>query len=67
VSAKKESESVRYYVSLKAQYKGSQVQKAVEKAADDPGVNISHIGGYSRIKYPNYILWHIKELPRPMT
>jgi len=64
MNAKKESKSVRYDVSLGKQYKGHQVQKAVEKAANDLGVYISHIGGYSRVKYPKSMHWHFKEHPK---
>ena len=64
VSVKKESKSVRYDVSLQKQYKGRQVQKAVEKAANELGLYISHIGGYSRVKYPSSIHWHFKEHPK---
>lgn len=64
MSSKKEPKSVRYDVILQKQYKGNQVQKAVEKAAEELGVYISHIGGYSRVKYPNSIHWHFKEHPK---
>ena len=37
---------------------------AVEKAAASLGLYISHIGSYSRVKYPNSIHWHFKEHPK---
>lgn len=32
----------------------------VERAAAAMGLIISHIGGYSRVKYPNSVHWHFK-------
>ncbi|MCE8001159.1 MAG: hypothetical protein HEP70_20215 [Rhodobiaceae bacterium] len=32
----------------------------VERAAKAAGLYISHIGGYSRVKYPNSVHWHFK-------
>lgn len=32
----------------------------VERAATNAGLYISHIGGYSRVKYPNSVHWHFK-------
>ena len=32
----------------------------VERAAATTGLYISHIGGYSRVKYPNSVHWHFK-------
>lgn len=32
----------------------------VERAAAETGLYISHIGGYSRVKYPNSVHWHFK-------
>lgn len=34
--------------------------KAVERASKRVGLYISHIGGYSRTKFPNSIHWHFK-------
>ena len=36
------------------------VAAAVERASKAAGVFISHIGGYSRKKYPNSVHWHFK-------
>ena len=60
----KDAKSVRHDVPLSKQYTGKQMQKAVEKTAKHLGVYISHIGGYSRVKYPNSIHWHFKEHPK---
>ena len=37
-----------------------EMMRIVEKAAQKAGVYISHIGSYSRKKYPNSIHWHFK-------
>lgn len=55
---------MRYDVTLKKAYTGRQFGKIIEKAADEINVYISHIGGYSRVKYPNSIHWHFKEKPK---
>ena len=60
----KESKSVRYDVVLSEQWTGSDMQSLIEKAADDLGVYISHIGSFSRKKYPNSIHWHFKQHPK---
>ncbi len=36
------------------------MMEIVEHAAADAGLYISHIGGYSRVKYPNSVHWHFK-------
>ncbi len=38
----------------------SQVVNVVERAAKAAGLYISHIGSYSRKKYPNSVHWHFK-------
>jgi len=55
------AKSVRYDVSLKRKYKGVVVSSEVEKATEKSGLYISHIGSYSRVKYPNSIHWHFKQ------
>ena len=60
----KESKSVRYDVPLSKTFSGDDVSQVIEKAAKDLGVYISHIGSYSRVKYPNSIHWHFKEHPK---
>jgi len=58
------SKSVRYDVTLNKKYTRKQFSKIIEKASDELDVYISHIGGYSRVKYPNSIHWHFKEHPK---
>ena len=60
----KELKSVRYDVTLTKKYTGKRISSEVEKAAKHLHVYISHIGGYSRVKYPNAIHWHFKEKPK---
>lgn len=38
----------------------TQIMRAVENASAAVGLYISHIGGYSRKKYPNSVHWHFK-------
>lgn len=38
----------------------AQIMTLVERAATTAGLYISHIGGYSRKKYPNAVHWHFK-------
>ena len=61
---RKTSKSVRYDVELGKRYTGKQMQAIVEKAAKHLDVYLSHIGGYSRVKYPNSVHWHFKEHPK---
>lgn len=56
--------SVRYDVILSRQYTGDEMHKIIEDMAKELGVYISHIGSYSRKKYPNSIHWHFKEHPK---
>lgn len=37
-----------------------QIMRIVERAAEAAGLYISHIGGYSRKKFPNSVHWHFK-------
>ena len=60
----KEVKSQRFDVELSKNYKGKFMHTAVEKAAKELGLYISHIGSYSRKKYPNSIHWHFKEDPK---
>lgn len=56
--------SVRYDVQLSKKYQGEEMHKIVEEIAQEVDVYISHIGSYSRKKYPNSIHWHFKEHPK---
>ena len=56
----KEKKSDDYYVELPVGITRAEVMAAVERAARAAGLYISHIGGYSRKKYPNAVHWHFK-------
>jgi len=60
----KELKSVRYDVELSRQYAGDEMHKFVKQVSEKLKVYISHIGSYSRKKYPNSIHWHFKEKPK---
>jgi len=60
----REQKSVRYDVALTKKYSGKQMHRIVERIAENLDLYISHIGGYSRVKYPNSIHWHFKEHPK---
>lgn len=60
----KELKSVRYDVDLSRKYSGKEMHKIVEDVSKKLDVYISHIGSYSRKKYPNSIHWHFKEHPK---
>lgn len=49
----KQKKSDDYFVELPEGITKKQIMKAVERAASGAGLYISHIGGYSRKKYPN--------------
>lgn len=40
------------------------MHKIIKKTSAEVDVYISHIGSYSRKKYPNSIHWHFKENPK---
>jgi len=60
----KEKKSTRYDVLLSKKYKGQQMHKYIEEVALSLDIYISHIGSYSRVKYPNSVHWHFKEHPK---
>ena len=60
----KEAKSKRYDVTLSEQYTNEFMQDTIEKAAAHLGLYISHIGSFTRKKYPNSVHWHFKEKPR---
>jgi len=62
MAKKKKSNDV--YVDLPTGLSRSQIMDAVERAAAATGVYISHIGGYSRKKYPGSVHWHFKRDPK---
>ncbi len=59
-----ELKSVRFDVDLSQKYDASFISSTVEAVADELGIYISHIGSYSRKKYPNSVHWHFKEKPK---
>lgn len=58
-----EKKSDDYYVDIPDGISRQQMQDLVERAARSVGLYISHIGGYSRTKYPNSVHWHFKRDP----
>ncbi|MEM9620010.1 MAG: hypothetical protein AAF993_00080 [Pseudomonadota bacterium] len=59
-----EKKSDDYYVDLPEGISKREMMHLVERAADRAGLYISHIGGYSRTKYPNSVHWHFKRDPK---
>jgi len=59
-----EKKSDDYYVDLPTDISRQQMLDLVERAAVASGLYVSHIGKYSRNKYPNSIHWHFKRDPR---
>ena len=56
----KEKKSTDIYVDLPEGVSRKQIMGVVERAAAAAGLYISHIGGYSRRKYPGSVHWHFK-------
>ncbi len=48
------------HVELPSEVTRDQVMELVERASQPLGLHISHIGSYSRKKYPNSVHWHFK-------
>ena len=59
-----ERKSDDYYVEVPTGVTTGQMQQAVERAAESVGLYISHVGSYSRKKYPNSVHWHFKRDPK---
>ncbi|MGI9323855.1 MAG: hypothetical protein ACR2PZ_01455 [Pseudomonadales bacterium] len=55
-----EKKSDDYYVEVPEGISKRQMMSLVERAAEEAGLYISHIGSYSRKKYPNSVHWHFK-------
>ncbi len=55
-----EKKSDDFYVKLPEGISKKQVMTVIEKASVRAGLYISHIGGYSRTKFPNSVHWHFK-------
>lgn len=56
----KEKKSYDLEISIGDELTKEVMMGAVERAAHAVGLYISHIGGYSRVKYPNSVHWHFK-------
>ena len=56
----KSKKSDDYYVELPEGISQEAMHRVLEKAAENVGMYISHVGGYSRKKYPNSVHWHFK-------
>ncbi len=56
----KEKKSHDLVVSITDKITKEEMMRLVERAAAAAGLYISHIGGYSRVKYPNSVHWHFK-------
>lgn len=58
-----EKRSDDHYVEIPAGITKRQMTRIVQRAASSAGLYISHVGGYSRRKYPNSVHWHFKREP----
>jgi len=56
----KENKSYDLEVSITDELTKAKIIGIVERAAAVTGLYISHIGGYSRVKYPKSVHWHFK-------
>ena len=56
--------SQRFDVSLSKKYTGKQMLEYVNNVLNELEIYVSHIGSYSRKKYPNSIHWHFKQDPK---
>ncbi len=56
----KEKKSYDLKLSITKKITKDEMMGVVERAAEATGLYISHIGGYSRVKYPNSVHWHFK-------
>lgn len=55
-----EKRSDDHYVDIPEGVTKAQMLRSVERAAAAAGLYVSHIGGYSRKKYPGSVHWHFK-------
>jgi len=53
-----------HYIDLPDGVSRDDMMRAVERAAASAGLYVSHIGGYSRTKFPNSVHWHFKRDPK---
>ena len=59
----REKRSDDIYVPLPDGITRADMMGVVERAAASAGLYVSHIGAYSRKKYPNSVHWHFKREP----
>ncbi len=59
----KDKRSDDFYVDLPDSARLADLEAGIERAAASVGLYISHVGGYSRRKYPNSVHWHFKRHP----
>ena len=60
----KEKKSYELSIELKSGIEKDEIMELVNRAAASVGLYISHIGGFSRVKYPNAVHWHFKRDPK---
>ncbi len=53
-----------HYVDVPDDVSRDVMMGVVERAAKAAGLYVSHIGGYSRTKFPNSVHWHFKRDPK---
>ncbi len=58
-----EPKSDNHYVDVPTGISNEEMMGLVERAAQRVGLYISHIGGYSRKRFPNSVHWHFKRDP----
>ena len=58
-----ESKSDNHYVDVPTGISREEMLGLVERAAARAGLYVSHIGGYSRKRFPNSVHWHFKRDP----
>ena len=63
MNAMAEKRSDDFYVAVPDGVTKREMMGVVERAAARVGLYVSHIGGYSRKKYPNSVHWHFKRDP----
>ncbi|WP_458322440.1 hypothetical protein [Roseobacter sp. A03A-229] len=56
----KQRKSYHLEISIDDEMTKEKMLGVVERAAMATGLYISHIGSYSRVKYPNSVHWHFK-------
>lgn len=56
----KEKKSYDLVVGITEEMDKEKMMGVVERATAAAGLYISHIGSYSRVKYPNSVHWHFK-------